>query len=199
MDKTVRIRAYSEGAQNAPAKAKPAEGQNGPLELAMKDAQLEEERSRSLDHLRTIVQLRESLKQEQAKSAEMPKKLAELEARVKELTESDANAKALLESEANKLARKNAQLEDEQNKVLEHARTIAQLRESLQQEQTRIAEMVKKTAEMIERTLELEAKAGDSEVLEAKVKELAASEAKVAELTDALGRISSIAATANAA
>jgi len=140
-------------------------------ELAVKDAQLEEEKSRSLENLKMIVQLRESLKQEQAKTAEMAKNKAEQDAKLKDL--------AVLE--ASELAKKNAQIEDVKSKSLEYLNTIDQLKESLKQEQAKAAGMVDKTAE-----------------LEVKTKELALLEAKVTELTEALGKISSIAATVKA-
>jgi t-SNARE complex subunit (syntaxin) len=79
------------------------------------------------------------------------------------------------------LANKNAQLEGMKSKLLEHFKTIEQLRESLKQEQARTAEMVRKTAG-------LEAKENKSAELEAKVKEL----------TEALGKISSIATAGKA-
>lgn len=139
--------------------------------LAVKDAQLEEEKSRSLENLKTIVQLRESLKQEQAKTAEMVKIISEQEARAKESAS----------LEANDLARKNAQLEELKSKSLEHLQTIEQLRESLKQEQAKTAGMAGKAAE-----------------LEAKAKEAAALDARVKELTEALGKIAAIAAAGKA-
>ena len=55
--------------------------------LARKNAQLEEEKRMSLEYMRTIEQLRESIKKDQAKSAEMVNKFDELEAKTKELAE----------------------------------------------------------------------------------------------------------------
>ena len=217
MDKTVKIRAYSDDPKNDASRGNLTEDQNNSLELtkkntqleeeknkslehiktieqlreslrreqartadsvktaagpdanalAVKDAQLEEEKSRSLENLRTIVQLRESLKLEQAKSAEMAKKMVEL----------DAKVKALAVLEENQFAKKNAQLEEEKRKSLEHIQTIEQLRESLKQEQAKTADMVKMTAE-----------------LEARTKELAELEAKVKDLNGLLSKISSVAA-----
>lgn len=164
MEKTVKLRAYSEDVKNPTAPEKPVDEKS--LDLAMKDAQIEEERSRSLEHLKTIVQLRESLKQEQAKTAEIARKAAELEAKVKGSTE----------QEANELAKKTAQLEAEKNRSIEYMRMIEQLRESLDQEQASVAEMAGKLAA-------LEARAGDIPALEAKVQEL----------TNALGKIAAIA------
>ena len=154
MEKTVKIRTFSDGAKSDALQGKLADDQDKSLELAMKDAQLEEEKSRSLEHLKTIVQLRESLKQERTKTAEL---------------------------EANVLAKKNTQLEEEKGKSLEHLRMIVQLRESLKQEQAKTAEMAKKAAG-----------------LEAKAKELAVLETRVKEMTEALSKISSVAAAGKA-
>jgi chromosome segregation ATPase len=169
MEKTVKIRAYSEDAKSHVAQGNPADERS--LELAMKDAQIEEEKSRSLEHLKTIVQLRENLKLEQAKTVEMAKKAAGLELRVNESAS----------QEANELAKKNAQLEEEKSKSQEQLRMIVQLRESLKQEQA-------KTAELADKVSGLEANAKATSALEAKVKEL----------TDVLGKIVSIAAAGKA-
>ncbi|HCI14511.1 MAG: hypothetical protein A2063_08715 [Gallionellales bacterium GWA2_60_142] len=168
-EKTLKLRAYSDDIKNPAAPINPADEKS--LELAMKDAQIEEERSRSLEHLKTIVQLRESLKQEQAKVAEAAKKVAELEVRVKGTTE----------QEANELAKKTAQLEEEKNRSVEYMRMIEQLRENLKQEQAKVAEAGGKVA-----------------VLEAKAGDLVTQEARIRELTDALGKIAAIAATGKA-
>lgn len=124
-------------------------------ELAVKEAQLEEEKSRSLENLKTIVQLRASLKQEQEKSLEITKKMAD----------QDAKVRSLAELEAQELAKKNAQIEEVKSKSLEQTRIIEQLKASLQQEQT-------KAAEMADKLTSLEAKATGSAVMEAQVKEL---------------------------
>jgi hypothetical protein len=163
-DKTIKLRAYSGAAKSEVAQSNLTEEQNKLLEAAKKDAQLAEEKSRSLEHLKTIEQLRESLRQEQARTAGM-------EARIKDLTA----------SESNELAGKNAQLKEEKAKSLEYMKIVEQLRESLKQEQARTADMAARTASQ-----------------EAKLKELAALEAKVKEMTDALGRISGIAAASRA-
>lgn len=167
MEKTVKLRAYPEGAHKPDAPVNGTDGQA--LELAMKDAQIEEERSRSLEHLKTIVQLRESLKQEQARSAEAAKRVAELESRV--------NGAASLE--ANELSKKAAQLEEEKARSVEYMRMIEQLRESLKQEQARGAAAADKLS-----------------AHEARMGDIAALEAKVGELSDALGKIAAIAGKA---
>ncbi len=139
--------------------------------LALKDAQLEEEKSRGLENLKTIVQLRESLKLEQGKTAEMVKIISELEAKVK----------GAASQEASELAKKTAELEEEKRKSQEQAKAVGQLRESLGQEQARAAAMADKLAE-------LEARAGEA----------AALEARVGELSDAMSRIAAIAAAGKA-
>ena len=169
MEKTVKLRAYPDDAKKPSAAINPADEKS--LELAMKDAQIEEERSRSLEHLKTIVQLRESLKQEQARTAEIARKAAELEARVKGSTEQDAND----------LAKKTAQLEEEKKRTVEYMRMIEQLRESLGQEQAALAEMAGKLA-----------------ALEARAGEIAELEGRVRELSNALGKIAAIAAVGKA-
>jgi chromosome segregation ATPase len=163
-EKTVKLRAYSDDIKNPSAPIDPADEKS--LDLAMKDAQIEEERSRSLEHLKTIVQLRESLKQEQARTVEVSRKVAELEAKVRGSTE----------QEANELAKKNAQLEEEKGRSQEQLKMIVQLRESLKQEQAKVAGMT-------DRLAALEARAGD----------VAALEARLGELTGALGKIATIA------
>lgn len=168
MDKTVKVRAYPDDAK---PQSNLTEDQDKMLELVKRNALLEEENKKSPEYLKTIEQLKVSLKQEQIKAAEMEAKTAKLEARVNGLAALEANGAAM----------KSAQLEEEKKKSLEHLKTIDQLRESLKQEQAKAAEMVKKTTE-----------------LETKVKELPALEAKVKELTDILGKISGIAATGKA-
>jgi chromosome segregation ATPase len=169
-EKTLKLRAYSDDIKNPAAPINPADEKS--LELAMKDAQIEEERSRSLEHLKTIVQLRESLKQEQAKVAEAARKVAEMESKLKGSSE----------QETNELAKKTAQLEEEKSRSVEYMRMIEQLRESLKQEQAKVAEAAGKVAA-------LEAKTGDLVILEAKIREL----------NDTLGKIAAIAAVGKTA
>ena len=98
-DTTVKISAYSGKADIAPQNNL-TEAQNNALELVKKTAQLEEEKKKSLEYLKTIEQLRECLKQEQAKTAEMSEKIAGLEAKVKESVGLEAKAKEFAELEA---------------------------------------------------------------------------------------------------
>ncbi|MDD2686234.1 MAG: hypothetical protein PHY62_08765 [Gallionella sp.] len=127
----------------------------------MKDAQIEEERSRSLEHLKTIVQLREGLKQEQAKTAEMGKKNADLENKVNEL----------VTLEAKELAKKNTEFEEAKNQSLAQLKLIEQLKDELKQEQAKLAEM--------------ERKASESATLDARVRELSNAIIKITEIAAA--------------
>lgn len=131
MDKTLKLRTFSDTEKNPVAKEKSSKERNIAHELEKKTAHLEEERSKSLDLLKTIVQLRESLKQEQERSAV-------LEARVIKLDS----------VEENQLIRKNAELEEEKKKSLEYEKTIRQLRENLLQEQEKTAQMTGRMAEL---------------------------------------------------
>lgn len=174
VDKTLKLQKYSGEAK--PAETKAAAPQSLPanelaLELKKKDEQIEEERGRSLEHLKVIVQLRESLKQEQAKTAGALKKAAELE----------ANAKSMVAQETSEFANKIAQLEEEKSKSIELAKIVEQLRETLKREQAKTAEAAKKIAEA-----------------DAKIKEAAMLEARVKELNETLAKINAIAALGKA-
>lgn len=148
MDRTMKLRALTEAAKTDAAPGVRAEEKDQSAELAKIAAQLEDERSKTLELLKDIVQLRESLKQEQARSADLEAKLTRL-ATVEE----------------NQLAKKNAQLQEEKNRSLEYMRTIEQLRENIKQHQA-------KTTETADKSAELEAKKKAVAELEAKVKDL---------------------------
>jgi predicted RNase H-like nuclease (RuvC/YqgF family) len=148
MDKTLKLRTYSGDTSSNAAQGNIKQDEKIALELEKKTALLEEERSKSIDLLKTIVQLRESLKQEEARTAELEAKLNKL------ATE-----------EESQLARKSAQLEEEQKMSLEYMRTIEQLRESIRLDQAKSAEMVNKFDE-------LEAKTKALAEMEEKIKEL---------------------------
>lgn len=148
MDRTLKLRTYSEDSKNNVAQDQSVKEEKIALELEKKTVLLEEERNKSMDLLKTIVQLRESLKQETAK-------IAELEAKLNEVTT----------EEGSQLASKTAQLEEERKLSLEYMRTIEQLREKIKQDQAKSAEMVNKFDELEAKTKAL------SEIRE-KVKEL---------------------------
>ena len=131
MDKTLKLRAYQEATKNNAPQEKQAKERDIELELEKKSALLEEERSKSLDLLKTIVQLRESLKHEQERSAVLESRLIKLDT-----------------VEENQLAKKNALLEEEKKLSLEYMRTIEQLKSALKQEQENAVEVQKKKAEL---------------------------------------------------
>jgi phage-related minor tail protein len=114
-------------------------------QLAKKNAQLEEEKKLSLEYMRTIEQLRATLKQEQEQSVEVQRKKIELEAKVNKLGE----------VEENQLAKKNVLLEEEKKKSTDYAQLVDQLRESIKQDQTKMAGMVKHTDELEDKVKDL--------------------------------------------
>jgi hypothetical protein len=134
MDKTVKTFAYSEDDNGNSQESNFASDNNNSLELAMKDAQIAEEQSRSLEHLKTIVQLRESLKQGQEKNSELSKMVTDLQGKLHKLSS----------VEENQLFKKNALLEEEKIKSGKYLKTINELMESLKLEQEKAAEMEKK-------------------------------------------------------
>lgn len=90
MEKTVKVRALPESAQDGAQQGNFAEEQALSKALTRKSAQLEEEKMRSLDYIKTIEQLQASLRQEQEKSAELAslaKRSKEFQARIKELSD----------------------------------------------------------------------------------------------------------------
>lgn len=98
MDKTVKIRPFPGDTENNAPQSNLTEDQDKSLELVKKNAQLEEEKKKSLEQLKIIEQLRESLKQEQAKTAEMVKMMTEQEARTKASAVLEAKVKELTEA-----------------------------------------------------------------------------------------------------
>jgi chromosome segregation ATPase len=210
MEKTLKLRTYSDATQDEASQGKPAKERNIALELEKRTAHLEEERSKSLDLMKTIVQLRESLKQEQTKTALLESRVIKLDS-----------------VEENQLVKKNAQLEEEKKKSLEYMKTIEQLRENLKRDQEQLAEVLHKKAELESRVnkmdsveenqlikkntlLEEEKKKSleyaklidqlrenvkeDQEKTAAMAKRTAELEAKINELSGVLGKISSLAA-----
>lgn len=204
MDKTLKLHAYTDAAKSDVPQAHPAIDRDTSLELEKKNAQLEEEKSKSLDLLKTIVQLRESLKQEQARSSDLETKLNKLAVlednqlarKNAQLEEATAKSQDLLKTieqlrenvkqletklaklnsvEENELAKKNAQLEEERTKSLEYVKLIDQLRENIKQEHAKSEEMVNKFDELI-------AKTKSSSQLDAEVKELNNVLSKIAKL-----------------
>jgi hypothetical protein len=138
-DKTLKLRTFSDTAKDPAEKDKAAKERNIALELEKKTAHLEEERSKSLDLLKTIVQLREHLKQEQERSAVLGARVIKLDS-----------------VEENQLIRKNAELEEEKRKSLEYVKTIKQLGESLKLEQEKSAQLSGRMAELEAKVLKLD-------------------------------------------
>ena len=97
-DKTVKLRSYPGDAKSDAPQSNLTQDQSKALELAKKNAQLEEEKRKSLEQLKIIEQLRESLKQEQANTAEMAKKNAQLEEENKKSPEQLKTLQQLQES-----------------------------------------------------------------------------------------------------
>ena len=95
---TVKLRAYADKAERIVPQNNLTEAQNNALELVNKTAQLEEEKKKSLEQIKIIEQLRESLQQEQVKTAEMVKMMTEQEARTKASAALEAKAKELAEA-----------------------------------------------------------------------------------------------------
>jgi DNA repair exonuclease SbcCD ATPase subunit len=129
MDKTLKLRAYQEAEKHKASPDKQGKERNVVNELEKKSSLLEEEKTKSQDLLKTIVQLRESLKQEQEKASVLEAKVNKLDT-----------------VEGNQLAKKNAQLEEERKLSLEYMKTIEQLKANLKQELERSSEMLTKMA-----------------------------------------------------
>ena len=104
---TIKLRINPEKIKGNMPESNLTEDQNNALELAKKTAQLEKEKKKSYEYLETMEQLRESVKQEQAKTTEMAnlavalenklKELAELERKIKKVAELEAKVKELTE------------------------------------------------------------------------------------------------------
>lgn len=197
MDKTVKIRAYAAGTESVAVQSANT-GDKNSQELIMQ-AQLEDERSRSLEHLKTIVQLRESLKQEQSKTAELANKVSELEAKMH-----GSSAQ-----ESSELAKKNALLDEEKKHALDMMRMIEQLRENLKQEQAKAAEFTKtnslleeekkRSLDMLKMVEQLRESLKQEQMKTAETAgRISAQDARIKELGDALGKISVIASIVKA-
>jgi hypothetical protein len=138
MEKTVKIRAFSDASKGNLSKSKISDDNDNRIELAKKEALLEEEKSRSLEHIKTIVQLRESLKKEQEKNSDFAKNAFELQAKLNKLAS----------VEENQLVKKNALLEEERKRSADQLKEIESLRESFNQEQEINAILAKSEGEL---------------------------------------------------
>lgn len=97
---TIKIRAYTYRAEGDDAQSNLSEEQNNALELSKRTAQLQEENNRVAEHLKAIGLLQESLRQEQARTAELAKTLAGLEVQLKELAGRENSTAKVEELEA---------------------------------------------------------------------------------------------------
>lgn len=140
MEKTVKIPAFAGEDSDDVTQANIAitGDKNVSLQLAMKDAQIEDEKSRTLEHLKTIVQLKENLKQEQEKSFVLAKSVADLQGKLNKLAS----------VEENQLVKKNTQLEEEKKKTSEQLKTIELLSESLKEEKQKNSWLVNNAADL---------------------------------------------------
>lgn len=100
LEKTVKTHAFPDGAKSVVPQNNLTPEQEKALELAKKNALIAEEKSKLIEHLKTIAQLQENLRQEQSKAAEMAQKAVGLEAKIKELSGQESNAKKMAELEA---------------------------------------------------------------------------------------------------
>ncbi len=87
LDKTMKIRALPPEAKREPGPEVHAKDIGLALELEKKNAQLEEERKKSLECLAIVERQREFIKQEQVKSAELQARAAAAEAKIRDLTD----------------------------------------------------------------------------------------------------------------
>ena len=143
MDKTVKLAAYSADAKEESTPVNATQDKKLAEELAGKINQLEEEKSRSLANLNVIGQLGESLKQEQAKSAELTKRISGLEDNQNKLIDT---SKKLMDRQEAKLAEQQSQLAEQQAtmtaqqaKVTEQQAKIAGLETQLAAQEAKLA------------------------------------------------------------
>lgn len=96
MDRTVKIPAYTGEVKQATPQNNLTKEQSLALELAAKNAQLEEEKSKLLDQLKTIEHLRENLAHEQAKATELSRNNALLQSRLEEMQDALGKISAIV-------------------------------------------------------------------------------------------------------
>lgn len=95
VDRTLKMRAFTGDPPADAAKDNLTREQALALELLAKNAQIEEERLRSIELLKIMEQMRESIAGEQAKALELAKKASQLEAEINALNESLGNISAI--------------------------------------------------------------------------------------------------------
>ena len=97
---TIKLPANSGKAAGIVPQNNLTEEQDNALELVKRNAQLQEEKNKSLELQKTIEHLRETIKLEQARADEIAEKAIKLEARVQELSGQESNIKKVVELEA---------------------------------------------------------------------------------------------------
>ena len=100
---TIKVRAYPDNAQRPAPKNNLTEEQDNALELVKKNAQLNEAKKKLQEQEIILQQVRDTLAKEQAKSAELAKKLSTLEAEHKNAQGSSAKV-AELEAKVKELS-----------------------------------------------------------------------------------------------
>ena len=138
MEKTVKIRAYPDENAGDSSISKLSDKTNNSLELARKDALFEEEKARSLEHVKTIVQLRENLKKEQEKNTGLSRSAFELQAKLNKLAT----------VEENQLVKKNTLLEEERKKSADQLQVIESLKENIKLEQEKNTRLAQNEADL---------------------------------------------------
>jgi len=100
---TIKVRAYPDDAKRVAPQSNLTEDQDNALELVKKTAQFEEAKRKALELERTIEELRANLANEQAKSAELAKKMSSLEVEHKAAQDSSGKT-AELETKVKELS-----------------------------------------------------------------------------------------------
>jgi len=97
---TIKLRAYPDKTAGDGVQSNLSDEQHQALELVKKNAQLEQEKKKTLELESAIEQLGASLKQEQEKTAEMTTTAKNMESKLKALAELEAKAKQVIVLEA---------------------------------------------------------------------------------------------------
>jgi hypothetical protein len=100
VDKTIKLHPHPVKDKDVVLQNDLTEEQEKAIELVNKKIRLEEENKKSLEYVKTIEQLQESLKQEQAKTAEMAEKAVALESKLNELAGLEGKVKNVADLEA---------------------------------------------------------------------------------------------------
>lgn len=154
MDKTVKIRAYVEPAAQ-PAGAAPLTKEQA-LEFAVLQERLQEERDKSLEQLKTIVQLRETVKLEQAKATEAEKRANQAQAALQQaqsaVSEAQRHAQERLDGEMKKMVEaeaRNQQLQAQLAQLQAKLDGMADQAAAMQAKDKEVAELRTKLQELV--------------------------------------------------